>query len=262
MRPRAAASLERRGWKQALDILCIVMVLPFISPLMVLIGLWIKLVSRGPVVLRQQRIGRDGQLFFLYKFRTMQTNSRPDGQEEYVRNLVKSNRPMIKLELIGDSRLVLGGCLLRASGLDELPQLLNVFCGQMSLVGPRPCLPAEYPLFSAQQRERFNALPGLTGIWQVTGKNKSTFREMNAMDIHYVRNASLKMDLEILLRTPGALLRQMIITFQQRISALRGETWVPLRGGRWCASAVREKTANHSGRPARYGHFDGRLHLF
>ncbi len=254
MRPRAAASPTRRRWKMPLDISCIVIVIPIIFPLMVIIGLWIKLVSRGPAVLRQQRIGLDGQLFFLYKFRSMRMNSGQKVQEAYVRKLIESDRPMLKLELIGDSRLVIGGYLLRASGLDELPQLLNVLCGQMSLVGPRPCLPVEYPLYSEQQRERFNALPGLTGIWQVTGKNQSTFREMNAMDIHYVRNASLKMDLQILLCTPVALLRQMILTFHQRLQPLRGETLLPFPGGTVYASVARRRTANHTGRPARFGH--------
>jgi lipopolysaccharide/colanic/teichoic acid biosynthesis glycosyltransferase len=99
--------------------------------------------------------------------------------------------------------------LLRAAGLDELPQLLNVLKGEMSLVGPRPCLPQEYGYFSESHRERFNVLPGLTGLWQVSAKNRATFSEMNAMDIDYVRTASLGLDLSIILRTPAALLLQM-----------------------------------------------------
>lgn len=135
---------------------------------------------------------------------------------------------MVKLDLLCDSRLIPGGCLLRAAGLDELPQLLNVLRGEMSLVGPRPCLPQEFAYFSEQQRERFKALPGLTGSWQVSGKNESTFSEMNAMDIHYVQRASFVMDLGIMLRTPSVLIHQMSQALQQKIALhQRHETSLP-----------------------------------
>jgi lipopolysaccharide/colanic/teichoic acid biosynthesis glycosyltransferase len=125
---------------------------------------------------------------------------------------------MVKLDLLCDSRLIPGGCLLRAAGLDELPQLFNVLRGEMSLVGPRPCLPEEFRFFTAKQRERFQVLPGLTGIWQIHGKGISTFTEMNAMDVLYVRRASVGLDLSIMLRTPFVLLRQMSQAFQQHFS--------------------------------------------
>ena len=252
MRPRAAACPTRLHWKYPLDLLCIVMSLPLILPLMVLIGLWIKLISRGPALLRQQRIGRHGRPFAMYKFRSMEMNSKTQDHEAYVRELVQSDRPMRKLELIGDSRMIAGGRLLRASGLDELPQLLNVLDGQMSLVGPRPCLPAEYALFTSRQRERFNALPGLTGLWQATGKNQSTFREMNALDIHYVRNVSPRMDLEILLRTPAALLRQMQLTFRHRSMGARGPSLAPSSVGTPRYSHP-GNTTSYPDRPARFG---------
>ncbi|MEI6654905.1 MAG: sugar transferase [Verrucomicrobiota bacterium] len=204
------------GWKRGLDLGCIVLSLPLILPLMVLIALWIKLCSRGPALVRQRRIGRNGKPFVLYKFRSMEMHSGIDRQKAYVRSLIRADRPLIKRELVCDSPLIAGGCLLRASGLDELPQLLNVLRGEMSLVGPRPCLPGEYQFFTPRQRERFNALPGITGNWQVNGKNRSTFREMNVMDIHYVRNASLLLDLQLMLRTPGALLHQMMLACQHR----------------------------------------------
>jgi lipopolysaccharide/colanic/teichoic acid biosynthesis glycosyltransferase len=129
--------------------------------------------------------------------------------ELHMERLVELNRPLVKLDLLGDARLVPGGCFLRTSGLDELPQLINVLLGEMSLVGPRPCLPGEFALFDASQRARFSVLPGLTGLWQVSGKNNTTFKEMNAMDADYARLASPLLDLKIMLRTPMALLRQM-----------------------------------------------------
>ena len=128
---------------------------------------------------------------------------------------------MIKLDLLCDSRLIPGGCFLRAAGLDELPQLFNVLRGEMSLVGPRPCLPDEFRFFTPKQRVRFEVLPGLTGIWQVHGKGVSTFSEMNAMDALYVRKSALVLDLGIIARTPFALLRQMRQAFQQHRATAR-----------------------------------------
>lgn len=188
---------------------------------MLLIVFWIRLVSRGPALFRQERIGQDGKRFVLYKFRSMKLNCGTGRHETYLRHLVKSNSPMIKLDLLCDERLIPGGCLLRAAGLDELPQLLNVLRGEMSLVGPRPCLPQEYAFFSAKQRQRFQSLPGLTGSWQVNGKNQSTFSEMNDMDVDYVRSASLSLDLQIMLRTPSALVLQMSQAFQQKLANRR-----------------------------------------
>lgn len=197
------------GWKRGLDLICILLSLPVTLPLMAAITLWIKCASRGPALFRQERIGRNGKRFVLYKFRSMKVNADPQRHRNHFSHLVQSDSPMVKLDLLCDSRLIPGGCLLRAAGLDELPQLLNVLRGEMSLVGPRPCLPEEFRFFSPKQRERFECLPGLTGIWQVHGKGISTFSEMNAMDALYVRRSSLMLDLGIMLRTPIALLRQM-----------------------------------------------------
>lgn len=211
-----AAVLPILGWKRGLDVLCVVISLPLVLPLMAMLVFWIRLVSRGPALFRQERIGKDGKRFVLYKFRSMKTGSGTGGHEAYLKDLVASNSPLIKLDVLCDSRVIPGGCLLRAAGLDELPQLLNVLRGEMSLVGPRPCLPGEYRLFSLEQRERFKALPGLTGSWQVHGKNRTTFTEMNAMDVDYVKNASLALDLGIMMRTPSALLLQMWQAFQHK----------------------------------------------
>ena len=209
------------AWKRCLDVLCVGISLPFCLPLMALAGLWVKLVSRGPVLVRQPRIGRNGKPFVLYKLRSMKVHAGPDRHAAYFRGLVEADRPMLKLDIFDAPRLIPGGRLMRAAGLDELPQLFNVLRGEMSLVGPRPCLPEEYGCFTLEQRERFAALPGITGLWQVTGKDKATFREMNVMDIHYLHHASLMLDLRIMLRTPDALLRQMIPVFQQKAMARR-----------------------------------------
>jgi lipopolysaccharide/colanic/teichoic acid biosynthesis glycosyltransferase len=200
-----------------LDLSCIAASLPVVLPAMLLIVFWIRLVSRGPALFRQERVGQDGRRFVLYKFRSMRLNCGTGRHETYLRHLVKSDSPMIKLDLLADERLIPGGSLLRSAGLDELPQLLNVLLGEMSLVGPRPCLPQEFAFFSAAQRERFRSLPGLTGNWLVNGKNQTTFSEMNSMDIDYVRTASPLLDLRIMLRTPSALALQMSQVFQQKL---------------------------------------------
>lgn len=114
---------------------------------------------------------------------------------------MQSDSPMTKLDAAGDPRLIPFGRIFRATGLDELPQLFNVIRGEMSLVGPRPCTPKESEHYTAHQQERFNAPPGLTGYWQVNGKNKTTFREMINMDIHYANKMSMGLDIRILLKT-------------------------------------------------------------
>ncbi len=204
---------ERRlfvpSWKGILDRAWVIISLPLAIPLILLVALWIRLVSCGPALFRQERVGLGGRRFTLYKFRSMYQGVATTDHELHVGRLVKSGSPMVKLDLIGDSRLILGGCFLRTTGLDELPQLLNVLRGEMSLVGPRPCLPEELEYFNTSQRRRFDVLPGLTGLWQIDGKNRATFNEMNAMDLEYARKMSPAQDLGILARTPLALLWQM-----------------------------------------------------
>jgi lipopolysaccharide/colanic/teichoic acid biosynthesis glycosyltransferase len=122
---------------------------------------------------------------------------------------MRVDRPMTKLDAYGDPRLAPFGRILRASGLDELPQIFNVLCGEMSLVGPRPCTPNEFAHYQPWQRERVNGLPGLTGYWQVNGKNKTTFNEMIAMDLFYLKNLSLLLDLKIILKTCAVIAGQL-----------------------------------------------------
>jgi lipopolysaccharide/colanic/teichoic acid biosynthesis glycosyltransferase len=138
----------------------------------------------------------------------MKVNAETHIHEAYLEHLIVSDRPMIKLDMTGDPRLILGGRFLRATGLDELPQLFNVLKGEMSLVGPRPCTVGEFESYAPAQRARVNALPGLTGLWQVNGKNRTTFREMIEMDIFYARNICFSLDIKIILRTLPALVVQ------------------------------------------------------
>jgi lipopolysaccharide/colanic/teichoic acid biosynthesis glycosyltransferase len=170
------------------------------------------MVSPGPIFFRQERIGYLGRCFTILKFRTMKVNVETGVHERHLEQLIRSNAPMTKLDLKGDPRIVTGGRILRATGLDELPQLINVLRGEMSLVGPRPCTPNEFKSYEVAQLERVNALPGLTGYWQVNGKNKTTFSEMIDMDIYYTKNQSLLLDLTIILKTLPALLTQVLET--------------------------------------------------
>jgi lipopolysaccharide/colanic/teichoic acid biosynthesis glycosyltransferase len=176
------------------------------------IALFIKLCSRGPVLFRQERIGLQGRRFRMVKFRTMKVGADNSAHRQYLQQLISTETPMTKMDLKGDPRLIFLGAILRATGLDELPQLLNVVQGEMSLVGPRPCLPYEYEGYSPFQRRRFEALPGLTGLWQVSGKNHTTFNEMIQMDVWYAHHKSLWLDVKIILRTVPALLRQVLET--------------------------------------------------
>jgi len=198
------------GWKRALDLTCILLTLPCWFSVLVAVALWIKLVSRGPVLFCQQRLGYKGKPFTIFKFRTMEVNVETRSHELYFQQLVKADCPMTKLDVSGDPRIVCGGRILRALGLDELPQLLNVLRKEMSLVGPRPCTATEFSMYEDWQRQRLDALPGLTGYWQVNGKNRTTFQQMIEMDIYYSANASLWLDVMILLRTVPAILGQLI----------------------------------------------------
>jgi len=206
--PAAKATVLPR-WKRVLDIAVILVVLPIVVPLGALIAILIKCVSRGAVLFRQERIGFLGRPFTCLKFRTMQVNAVTAGHQGYLKNLMNSNEPMTKMDLMGDARLIRGGSILRATGLDELPQLINVLRGEMSIVGPRPCVAYEYANYLPWQKQRFNCLPGLTGLWQVSGKNRTTFNQMIEMDIRYARRKSLWLDLSIIARTFPAIVRQL-----------------------------------------------------
>jgi len=183
-------------------------------PGLLMLGLGVALVvicgSRGPVFFRQRRVGYKGREFTLFKFRTMQVDAETGSHRDHFRQLMEREVPMTKLDARSDPRLIPLGATLRATGLDELPQLINVLRGEMSLVGPRPCIPYEYELYQPWQRRRFDAVAGLTGLWQVSGKNRTTFNEMIRLDIEYSERVSLWLDLKIILKTLPALGQQCL----------------------------------------------------
>jgi len=193
------------AWKRGLDILGCLAALPLLALSTFFAAVLIRIASPGPIFFLQERVGYRGRRFNLYKFRTMHVTADVTTHQTHFAELVRSNVPMHKLDSRGDRRLVPGGWLLRASGLDELPQIINVLRGEMSLVGPRPCIPYEYGQYSPAQRVRFSTVPGLTGLWQVSGKNRTTFDEMIRLDIKYAKNRSLALDVKIMLRTLPAL---------------------------------------------------------
>lgn len=195
-------------WKRALDLAVIALLAPILLVLLGVVVLWSVTVSTGPAFFRQERVGKRGKIFTMYKIRTMHCDVSPDEHRKYMERLVESGWCMRKMD-DRDARLIPGARLLRASGLDELPQVFNVLRGEMSLIGPRPCIPYESDHFSEKGRRRFDMLPGITGLWQVNGKNSATFRQMSALDIYYSRHVSLSLDIAILARTPGAVVREI-----------------------------------------------------
>jgi lipopolysaccharide/colanic/teichoic acid biosynthesis glycosyltransferase len=204
-------------WKRVLDVTVSLTALLLLSPLLLLIALAIKLTSPGPVIFKQPRVGYRGVIFPSWKFRSMRADADPTAHKKYLASLINQakqaddeseDRPMIKLDKV-DPRITLVGRFLRMSCLDELPQLVNVLKGEMSLVGPRPCLPYEAENYQRWHFQRLDTLPGITGLWQVKGKNKVTFRKMIRLDILYSRQRSLGLDLSILLQTIPAVLREI-----------------------------------------------------
>ena len=197
-------------WKRVFDLTLVFASFPLWLPLMVLVMIWIKMSSSGPIFYRQGRVGYGGKLFMIFKFRSMKMNAETSSHEQHLASLMGNNSPMTKLDAAGDPRLIPLGRIFRATGLDELPQIFNVIRGEMSLVGPRPCLPYEFQRYERWQQERVNAAPGLTGYWQVNGKNKTTFSEMIEMDIYYSQNMSLLLDLTIIFKTIPAITQQVL----------------------------------------------------
>jgi exopolysaccharide production protein ExoY len=205
-------------WKRILDVAVILASLPVWLTVIIVVSIWIKAVSPGPLLFRQERVGYKGRRFTIFKFRTMAVNVETQSHELHLQHLINSDSPMTKLDASGDRRIIFGGRILRAIGLDELPQIFNVLRREMSLVGPRPCTVSEFKSHKNWQEERLDALPGLTGYWQVNGKNKTTFTEMIELDIYYARNLSLTLDLAILLKTVPAILVQVL---ESRFLSLR-----------------------------------------
>ena len=196
--------------KRVIDVGLAGLALIVASPVLLIIAVLIKTTSRGPVLFRQERVGRDDEIFELYKFRTMTVNNDDSEHRAFVEGQLArgdNNHTDDGRFKLRDNRVTAVGGPLRRLSLDEFPQLWNVIKGEMSLVGPRPALPWEASLFEAKYRERTKAIPGCTGLWQVSGRSQVSVRRMLELDIEYVQTRSLLKDLEILVRTPLVVLR-------------------------------------------------------
>ncbi|NNF06966.1 MAG: sugar transferase [Candidatus Eisenbacteria bacterium] len=186
----------------------------FLLPFLLLIAGAIKLSSPGPVLYRQERVGENGRRFIMLKFRSMVQDNDDARHREYVEALMRGTAVTQTKEgqriykLVDDPRITSLGKFLRRTSLDELPQLWNVIRGDMSLVGPRPCLPYEWELYEDWQRHRLDVYPGITGLWQVAGRSRVSFEDMVLLDLHYIANWSLWGDLKLLLRTIPVVLRR------------------------------------------------------
>jgi lipopolysaccharide/colanic/teichoic acid biosynthesis glycosyltransferase len=194
---------------RTLDILGAGLALLLMAPVLLALALWIRLDSPGPALLRQERVGYGGQTFTLYKFRSMHVGGDDLAHRQLIaaelRGEVIASGGSTKLQ--NDPRITTAGSFLRRTSLDEIPQLLNVLRGDMSLVGPRPCLPWEAEMFPAEFAPRFSVRPGLTGLWQVNGRSTVGTLDMLELDLDYVRTRRLRLDLWILLFTIPSLLR-------------------------------------------------------
>jgi lipopolysaccharide/colanic/teichoic acid biosynthesis glycosyltransferase len=206
------AHLLVQGTRRALDILIAGTLLLALSPLLLLVALAVRIDSGGPSLFRQRRVGRGQREFTMFKFRTMQSGADTTPHREYVQALIGDERGPERgrlYKLTVDNRVTRVGRILRKSSLDELPQLINVLLGQMALVGPRPVIPYEVEKYPKAYLSRFDVKPGLTGLWQVSGRNQRTYEEMVNFDLQYAREASLLLDLRILVKTvPVVLGRQ------------------------------------------------------
>lgn len=191
------------------DLVIAATLLVLAAPLLALLALAIRWDSPGPVLFRQTRLGQGGRPFELLKLRTMQAGADPEIHRAHVALLLAApDRPQPWSPLPADGRVTRLGRLLRASGLDELPQLLNVLRGEMRLVGPRPALPYEAALWQDWHHGRLAVPPGITGLWQVTARHRVDFDGMARLDLAYIARRSLALDLWILLQTPLAVLRR------------------------------------------------------
>jgi lipopolysaccharide/colanic/teichoic acid biosynthesis glycosyltransferase len=196
--------------KRTLDLFASVTLLVWLAPLLLVVAAVVWLTSPGPVLFRQLRIGTMGKPFKMLKFRTMYVSAEESPHREFISRFIKeSGRVDVPatdqlFKLTNDPRITPVGHVLRKTSIDELPQLWNVLIGEMSLVGPRPPLPYEIQQYAPWHRRRIlEAKPGITGLWQVTGRSRTTFDEMVRLDLKYARTRSFWVDLRILLRTPG-----------------------------------------------------------
>jgi exopolysaccharide biosynthesis polyprenyl glycosylphosphotransferase len=190
-------------WKRVLDVIGSVVIILALLPVLLVIAILVKLTSPGPIIYKQQRVGRGGRLFTFYKFRSMYRDADRRLQEVLDKN--EKSGPIFKMK--NDPRVTPVGRFLRKYSLDELPQLFNVLKGDMSLVGPRPPLPREVEQYNDRALQRLSVLPGITCLWQICGRSDTTFEEWLELDALYVENMSFWLDLKILMKTPLSVIR-------------------------------------------------------
>ena len=192
--------------RRLIDIVFAGAVILVLAPVLIAVAIAIRLDSHGPALFRQRRVGYGEREFTLFKFRSMRPDADPRGHREYVTALIRGKaanggrKNLYKLAV--DDRITPVGRWIRRWSLDELPQLFNVIAGDMSLVGPRPAIPYEVAEYPSWYLDRFSVKPGLTGLWQVSGRNERTYEEMVRLDIEYAERRSLLLDLSIIARTP------------------------------------------------------------
>lgn len=198
--------------KRILDIVVATGLILVFSPVFILASLMIKLTSKGPIIFKQTRLGLNGNPFTIYKFRTMRADMDDDIHRAFMKKVIQkqmasgSNKALV-FKMKNDPRVTLIGKILRKTSLDELPQLFNVIKGEMSIIGPRPPLAYEVANYKRWQLQRLTGLPGITGLWQVNGRNHTDFETMVKQDIEYIKNRNLLMDINILLKTVPAMLK-------------------------------------------------------
>ena len=192
-----------RGFKRLLDIAVSLELLILLAPVLLLVAAAIKLESPGPVFFRQTRVGRWGKLFAMWKFRSMYIDAEARKAELLARN---ESAGGVIFKMKDDPRITRVGQIIRRASIDELPQFWNVLVGDMSLVGPRPALPGEVDQYSLADRRRLEVIPGITCIWQVSGRSEIPFSEQVKLDVRYIESSSLKQDILILLKTVPAVL--------------------------------------------------------
>ncbi len=204
---------EKSRWesfvKRFLDAVVGLFVLVLGFPFLLALALLIKLTSKGPVLFKQKRIGENGKPFSFYKFRTMRVDADDSLHRKFTQDFIRGQMSQTNLDgngatlykLTRDPRITPVGSFLRRTSLDELPQFINILRGEMALVGPRPPVPYEYDCYKDWHKMRLAVKPGLTGLWQVSGRSSVSFHEMVMLDLHYIENWSLRMDLNIILAT-------------------------------------------------------------
>jgi lipopolysaccharide/colanic/teichoic acid biosynthesis glycosyltransferase len=202
-------------WKDIFEPFIAFCLLILFSPVMIFCAIAIKLDSRGNAIFKREQIGLNSRKFIAYKFRTMVNNNDDDEYRKYIARYVLENAPYTKDEkgqavykVINDKRVTKFGAILRKTNLDELPQLINVIKGDMSLVGPRPDIPYAVQMYKDWHRRRLSVKPGMTGLWQVSHRKSLSFKDMVFLDIKYIEESSLFLDVKILLKTIGVFLNR------------------------------------------------------